>query len=354
MGVYCRQGFSALCIGVCFLCATVASESRAETRLRIGVITPLTSGIVACGEAASRSILLADEMYDKAGLVEFDIEDDGFAPKNSVSLARKFIDQKADGIIIVGTPNALAVAPLTEKAGMPLAAVSILDRLVEGRQYTVRHFVAWQEENKRVLAEVKRRGYQRVAIVTTTNDATLALRDGFVAGGVSGVVLNEEFPRDEMDFKTIATRIKAARPDAVYNLLFAPQGSAFMVALREAGSTAQVFAAHNVEDSAEVRAARGTFEGIWYVTGDDRAGAFFNSAYQRKYGSYPVMCGASAFDYAKMLIEAAQKDIPVLKQLKGLKDFDGAYGHYGAAPGNTFALRAVVRTIKDGSFIDAE
>jgi ABC-type branched-subunit amino acid transport system substrate-binding protein len=134
--------------------------------------------------------------------------------------------------------------------------------------------------------------------------------------------------------------------------LFAPQGSAMAKALREVGCSAPIFGVHNVEDPSEVAAAQGTYDGIWYATGDDRAGRFYFDAYRKKYHSYPAMGGANAFDYAKMIIEAAQQSKPLLAHLKGLKDFEGAFGKYGAAPGNTFELRATLRAIRDGKFVD--
>lgn len=326
----------------------------AAPKLRVGVITPLTGTLVASGVSVRNSVLLAKSLYDKSDLVTFVFEDDSFLPKNSVSIAKKFIEDKLDAIIIFGTPTAFAVVPVTEQAKMPLLAITIVDKVVQGKEYAVRHFVAWQTENRRLIDEVKRRSYKRVAIVTTVNDASLSLRDGFVKDATVEVVLNEEFSRESMDFQAIATKIKSARPDAVYHLLFAPQGSAFMKALRRIGCTVPVFAAHNVEDPSEAAAAEGTYEGIWFVTGDDRQGADFARAYKEKYGEDPAMGWANAFDYAKMLIEAASTATPVLTYLKQLRNFDGAFGHYGAAEGNTFDLKATVKMVRNSRFVPSD
>lgn len=327
--------------------------ASAETKLRVGVITPLSGTLVASGESVRNSILLADELFDKSDLATFTFEDDGFQPKNSVTAARKFIAEKVDAIIIFGTPTALAVIPITESARVPLAAITIVDKVVQARQFGVRHFVAWQEENRRLLEEVMKRQYKKVAIVTTINDASLSLRDGFLKDGRIEVVLDKEFVKDDLDFQSVATKIRRAKPDAVYNLLFAPQGSAFMKALRRIGCQTPVFGAHNVEDPSEIAAADGAYDGIWFVTGDDRPGAAYAKAYADRFGIYPAMGWANAFDYAKMMIEAASADIPVLDYLKQLKGFEGAFGRYGATDGNTFELRATIKTI-NGSSIVAE
>ena len=235
---------------------------------------------------------------------------------------------------------------------MPLAAITIVDKVVQDKQFAVRHFVAWQEENRRIVEEVKKRGYKRVAMVTTINDATLALRDGFLKESGVEVVLNQEFARDDMDFQAVAAKIKAAKPDAVYNLLFSPQNSTFMKTLRALECTLPAFAVHNVEDPSAVVASQGSFNGIWFVTGDDRAGNKYREAYQQRFGSLPAMGWANAFDYAKMIIEAAKRGVPVLSHLKHLQSFEGAFGTYGSAEGNAFQLKATVKTIEGGRFVE--
>lgn len=339
-------------VGLILLLAIVGGETAfAAPKLRVGVITPLTGTLVASGVSFQNGILLADSLYDKSNLVTFIFEDDGFLPKNSVAIAKKFIADKMDAIMIFGTPTSFAVVPLTEQAKTPLAAVTIVDKVVEGKQYAVRHFVAWQEENRLVLEEVKRRGYKRVAIVATTNSATLSLRDGFVRDAPIEVVLNQEYSPDNMDFQAVAAKIKGVHPDAVYHLLFAPQGSAFMKSLRRVGCEVPVFAAHNVEDPSEVAAAQGTYERMWFVTGDDRNGAPIAREYREKFGEDPAMGWANGFDYAKMIIQAAAAGTPVITYLKQLSNFEGIFGHYGAAQGNTFSLKATVKTIEHSKFV---
>lgn len=99
---------------------------------------PLTGTLVASGVSVRSSILLADSLFDRSDLASFTFEDDGFLPKNSVSIAKKFIDQKMDAIIIFGTPTAFAVVPVTEQAKTPLLAITIVDKVVQGKQYALR------------------------------------------------------------------------------------------------------------------------------------------------------------------------------------------------------------------------
>lgn len=345
---------AALYFGALLLTAVACAAAHAAPKLRVGVIAPLTGPLASSGQAFWNAIQLADELYGKDHSIEFLVEDDGFQPKNSVACARKFIDDKVDAIMIFGTPTGMAVVPITEQAHMPLAVVTILDKVVAGKNFAVRHFVAWQAENERITAEVQRRGYKRIAVVTSINDATLSLRDGFLKSGVAEVVLNDEYPRDNLDFLATATKIKAAAPDAVYHLLFSPQGPIFTRALRNAGYSGPIFGVHNVEDPADVAAAQGSYDGIWYVTGDDRGAEALRAAYIKRFGTSPAMGWGNGFDYAKMFIEAARKNVPPLAYLKNLKDFEGVFGRYGAASGNTFDLKATIKKVDGAEFKFAE
>ena len=333
-----------LCLLMIGTFSCFAEPDKKET-IKIGVITPLTGVLAASGISVKNSIQLADQIYDTENLVEFSFEDDALQPKNSVSIARKFIAEHKDAIIIFGTPTSMAVAPITEQAKVPLLTITILDKVVKDRSFAFRHFVSWQEENRLVIEQAKVKGYKRIAIVASANDATLALKDGFINQSGLQVVLAEDFIRDDFDFRSLITKVKANKPDAIYNLLFSPQASVFMKSLRESGSKVPVFAVHNVEDPSEIKAAGKAFEGIWYVTGDDSAGTFYRESYQKQYSVLPAMGGSNAFDYAKMIIEAAQKNTPLLDYIKTLKNFSGAFGEYSIAADNSFQLKATVRVL---------
>ena len=99
----------------------------AQKQSRIGVIAPLSGTLASSGVAFRNAIMMADERYDSNNSVEFLFEDDGFLPARSVAIARKFIAEKVDGILIFGTPTAFAVVPISEQARLPIAAVTIGD-----------------------------------------------------------------------------------------------------------------------------------------------------------------------------------------------------------------------------------
>lgn len=317
---------------------------------RIGVIAPLTGTTSTFGVSVKNSVELANEMYGGGTDIQFLFEDDEFLPQKTISAAKKLIQQdKVDGLIVFGTPTSLAVAPVAEQEKKPLVALSILESLVEGKHYVMKHWVTARAENDLIGKEIRARGYKTVAIVAAQNDATLFLKKLFLEGQHPDVVVNEEFPRGETDFRSIVSRIRASKPDAVYNLLWAPQPGVFNRQLRDLGYAGQVFGTHNIEDANEVKASQGALEDTWFVTADDRAAKEYLKRYEEKYHALPTAGGVNAFDVAKIFIEISET--PNLNEsLHNLKNFSGALGRYSATSKNDFEIPAIRKIVRNGGF----
>lgn len=330
-----------------YVCMARSTDSWADA-LKIGVIAPFSGAAAASGETVRNSILLAQEKFDSQRTVNFVFEDDQLQPKNTVVSVEKLIAQdRVNGLIVFGSPTSLAVSSIAEKNKVPMVALSIVDKVVAGKSYVFKHWVASRAENELVVAEVQRRGYTRVAVVASTNDAMLALREHFIASKIADIVYSEDFSRDETDFRTAVAKIRIANPDAVYNLLWSPQASLFARALRDGGVIVPMFGVHNLEDPSQIEASGGALNGAWFVTGDDSLAAEYYRDYKARFGAAPVAGGPNAFDVAKMYIEAAKsKNIPDF--LRNLNNFHGAYGEYGATGNNDFMIKAAIKSITDG------
>ena len=106
-----------------------ADQTNCKQFYRIGVVLPLTAGPVFSGEVIKNSILLAKKRFDLDDCVQFLFEDDQFQPKNTVTAVSRLIEtEKVDGVIVYGTPTALAVNERLEREKIPMIALSILDQ----------------------------------------------------------------------------------------------------------------------------------------------------------------------------------------------------------------------------------
>jgi branched-chain amino acid transport system substrate-binding protein len=238
---------------------------------------------------------------------------------------------------------------LAENQRRPMIALSIVDKVVEGKRFVMKHWVPARAENELVLEEAARRGYRRIAVVSTQNDAMLLLRNLVRDAAAFEIALDEEFARDTADFRATCAKIRAAKPDAVYVLLWAPQPGIFARQLRDAGYAGPMFGVHNLEDKAEIRTAHGALNGAWFVSGDDRGASEYLADYESRFREPPTAGGVNAFDSAKMFIEGAGAD-DLNSYLHGLRNFEGALGRYGATPFNDFQIGAMLKQVDGDGF----
>ena len=331
--------------------ASDKAQAACHKKLKVGVSLSLSGGMAASGEAVKKSILLAKNKYDTAECVEFVFEDDQFQAKNTVTAVQKLINiDHVNGVIVWGTPTAMAVGDLVESKQIPMIAISILKKVVEGRRYIMKHWVTAEKLNEAIVAEVRKQGYKKIAIVTMQNDAMLGLRDLFVKENIAEISLNDEVLPSDFDFRTIGTRIVRVKVDAVYNLLLPPQTGIFVKQLRGAGYVGPVFGAHNVEDPKEVEASAGTMIGMWFVNGDFNRGENYVAEYKSNFGDNIALGGANGFDVAKMYIEAAYQDLDLNTFFHNLTNFSGAFGIYNATLNNDYDFKAYKKLITPNGF----
>jgi ABC-type branched-subunit amino acid transport system substrate-binding protein len=347
---------------VTLLCALALNSTHADEgktscqkTLRIGVSLPLTAGAVSSGEAVKNSIILADEKYDSHNCVQFIFEDDQLLAKNTALIVNKFISvDHVDAIVIYGTPTSIAVGAAIEKNKIPTIALSILNKVVQDKIYIMKHWCSAERLNQAIEREAQRRGYKSVAIVSTQNDAMLGLRDLFLRNKVANVILDDEYTRDDNDFRTSIAKITTSRADAVYVLLYPPQTGVFVKQLRRQGFKGDAFGVHNIEDPQEIKSSGGAMIGMWLANGDETVGEEYHSAYRKRFRLEPALGGANGYDSAKMFIEASQQEGDLNAYLHNLKDFHGAFGTYSATSNNDFDFSAVVKVVEKDGFRKVE
>jgi branched-chain amino acid transport system substrate-binding protein len=319
--------------------------------LRVGAVVPLSAGPVSVGTSIMNGIILADEIHDLNKCVEFIFEDDQFAPKNTVLAVRKLVERDhVQGLIISTSPTALAVNDIAEQYKVPMIALSILQKVVGNRKFVMDHFITVEEETRLVIDEFRRRKYKNVAVVSTLNDAMLTLRDNFISAvSPTPILSNEEFKKDDFDFRTTSAKIAKLNPDSVYILLYPPQTGLFVKELRASGFKNPIFGAHNIEDPHEVEVAHGAMTGMWYVNGDE-SGFDFHPTYKKRFGSDASLGGANGYDIAKLFIEASSAE-DINQYLHTVKNFRGAFGIYDASGKGNFFIPGVIREVTPNDFV---
>jgi branched-chain amino acid transport system substrate-binding protein len=339
----------AIAIAVSTLLGVTRVKSE-EPLAKIGVSVALTGPVGIVGSTIKNALVLAQQQFDPEHKIQFIFEDDAFQPKNTVTNVQKFISQdKVDGLVVFGASNSLSVAALAEERRVPLLGMTVLETFEAGKNYLVRFFSSTEELSNRTIEEFKKRGYKTAVVVASVQDATLRMRDQFVASKVATILHSQEYLPGELDFKATVSRISSLRPDAVYLVMLPPQGSTMAKQLRAGGYTGQIICSLQAASPGEVKNADGALVGAWTVTGDDRSAQEFYAGYNNAFPeSRPMSETVYSYDLGKMIIEGV-KSGDLNTYIHTVKDFHGGFGTYSANGKNSFTFKVTVKEItKDG------
>jgi branched-chain amino acid transport system substrate-binding protein len=222
--------------------------------------------------------------------VQFIFEDDAFQPKQTLGNVNKFISQhQVQGMIVFGSSTSLAVANLAEQAHIPLIALATSDKVQQGRQYIMRLMLSVETEVSLMAAEIKRQAFRDIAIVATTQDGMLALRDGLIQRGAAPVLLAEDVAPDERCFRPVIAKLMLKQPQAVYMALLSPQGGLFATQLREAGYRGRLLAGSSMENPSQLAFGGSSLEGTLFTSVDDRAAARLFAQYTKRHAKSPSL-----------------------------------------------------------------
>ncbi len=322
---------------LCILCSGFVGFAPclpvfADTGNTIGFIAPLTGPTSRYGLAAQNGVALARE---DGGEPPFRIiwEDDEFKPLRSAAAFRKLwqID-RAKLVVVLGSPPSNAVAPLAEAASVPLLAWASDEQAAQGRRWVVRLIPSGKRQGRLLGEEARRRGYRRIAVVTSANDYSNSIKSGLLtvfSGGSTPVA--EEVPPDMDDFRALVTRISTKGADAIGLCLNSGQVGQFARQARGAGLSLPLFSCDTLNSAGEIAMARGALDGAWFISG--RVSSSFRRRYLQRFGNDDVLWTAAVYyDLIGMLNGAASdaaggKDL--LQRVLEKKVENGAFGSYG-------------------------
>lgn len=335
-----------------------SASASSDDAVKVGVILPLSGDAASFGDAFRKGMTLGIEKLSSqtAKRINFIYEDDGMQPKNSVSAFNKLVTTKDIDILVnVSSGTGKALAPLAEDQKLPFIAVASDARVSAGRNYVFNFWVTPEEEARVALPEALKRGYRKVARITSIQDGALAVRDAFDKENADrlALLLDEEYPLDVKDFKPYITKLRALKDiDAVVVILLPGQCAAFAKQVRQLGVHLPLFGFEMFEDANEVKISEGALIDQWYVNADDPDNVFLNE-YQKRFPSASAFGASNGHDTVLMIGAAIESGIPARemnKFLATLKNFKGALGIYSASGDNRFTLPAAVKIVTADGF----
>ena len=378
---------NALCVLVA-LAATPACKKSAAPAGEPGTAPKVESGAILVGEVGSMSgpkatfgqsmdkgIQLAfEEINAKGGVkgrpLKLKAEDDQGKSDEAVSAIKSLLtrDQVVTVLGEVASSITLAMAPVAQQSKIPLLTPSSTNvKVTKVGDYVFR--VCFIDEFQgQVMARFAKETLKagKVAILRdTANDYSIGLADAFITTfkGLGGqIIIDEAYHEGDVDFRAQLTKLKAAKPDAIFVPGYYTEIGLIAKQAREIGIPQAVpLMGGDGWDSPElVKLGGAALEGAYFsnhysVDDKDKRVQDFVAAYQKRFSAVPDSVAAQGYDAGYILADAMARAHgftgPEIRDALALtKDFAGVTGVITINAERNAVKPAVVLKIDQGKY----
>lgn len=355
-------------LGVLLLLAACAAPPADP--FTIGAIEDLTKQSAIHGNNARSGIELAVQHINEQGGIggrplKVLFEDEQCDPKMAVAATRKLV--QAGVPVILGptcSSSALAIAPITEEAGIVLlASVPSTPHLREAGGSVFRNRAAGDADGKKMAEFASEELDAMTAGVIYVNlDNGIGYKNAFEKrfedlGGT--IVLSLPIELDQTDFRTELLKVKDEGPDVLF--IASQTGHLVVKQAGEIGIESHLIGPITMETPEMLSVAGDAAEGIYYshpafdpLSGEEIVQEF-QQEYLDAYGKMAEIRAAESYD-AVMLIADAMRECAtradcIRDHLYGVANYTGVSGKTTFDEYGEVDKPLVIKTVRNGEFV---
>lgn len=317
--------------GILFLlCGAFSVRVSAEVTT-IGVLAELSGPYARLGSDCRQAYEVALQSAPPSVRVVFG--DNQSDPKVGISEFRRMVNVEGASIIVTTrSPVGLALNPLSLQSKVPLIGVIGHPRFTSENPYAIRVYPSAADEAEGLAALVRSNMTSSLAVVTVEDEYFLGLKDAFEAKlGHDKIVVSETVAATEHSFGTVAARIKAKSPSALFINVAPTQMGSLLKRMREIGINIPIYSNFLV-GSSDVRKELGPLaEGMMFVEVDYQKAGFLKLLSQQSRSSETSPIGYGCYvglTYALQLVEYATTNkvslVEAQKRANQITTSDGA------------------------------
>jgi branched-chain amino acid transport system substrate-binding protein len=227
-----KKNFQQSLLKIACASALIACAFNATAQVKVGVIEGLSGppAIVDFGESYLQGIKLALKDYQAAGgktKIELTVYDDEANPQRAVTLAQRLIQNDKASVIIgtVSSGNVLAIAPILQKAGIPLVAgpsiaTNITTQFIEEKPSQIFRCSMVEKFQIDQMLDWGAKNFKRIGLIhSTTGYGSFAAKEieaGLKARGVELVAVEAAAP-NVTDLTPQMVKLRDAKAELVLN-----------------------------------------------------------------------------------------------------------------------------------------
>lgn len=341
--------------------------------IKIGAAGPMTGDQSKMGiDLRNATELAVAEWNSKGGVlgkqVAMLVGDDQADPKQAVSIANKFINQKA--VALVGHWNSSCSLPTSKYYND--ANVLMISPATTNPQLTMQGFkkvfrvCGTDDQQGRVAAEfvLNKLHAKRVAVIHDKTAYGQGLADYFkkALGDKVQVVYYGGIIQRDPDYKAVLTSMKENKPELFFFGGIYPEAGRLVRQAKEVGLNIPMITGDGVFDPTFIAIAGKSAEGSYITFGKEPKGMSsarnFVEQYKARYGE-PGPYSIYAYDAANIILTAIREtgstDGSKLAEYVSKTTFHGAFGDISFDKnGDVTKAPYVVWQVKDGKFVEVQ
>ncbi|MEN9426211.1 MAG: branched-chain amino acid transporter system, substrate-binding protein [Pseudomonadota bacterium] len=315
----------ALIVALAGLTMTASTAAMADVVVKLGFAGPLTGPVSHLGKDEQYGAQLALDDANAKGLVlggqkvrfELLAEDDQADPRTATTVAQRLVDAGVKGVVgHVTSGAAIPASRIYEQAGVPSITPSATSpKLTQQKFKTTYRVIANDMQQGAAMARFATEALKakRIAVIDDRTAYGQGLADALVDNlkrlGVTPV--GREFTNDKAtDFSAILTRLKAAKPDAIFYGGMDAQGAPLLRQMKQLGIDAKYLGGDGVCTTEMIKLAGPAINADVFCTQAgipmDKmpAGKSFNERFLKRFSTPVQLYAPYSYDAASALIEA--------------------------------------------------
>ena len=316
---------SALIVALAGLTMTASTAAMADVVVKLGFAGPLTGPVSHLGKDEQYGAQLALDDANAKGVVlggqkvRFELmpEDDQADPRTATTVAQRLVDAGVRGVVgHVTSGAAIPASRIYEQAGVPSITPSATSpKLTQQKFKTTYRVIANDMQQGAAMARFATEALKakRIAVIDDRTAYGQGLADALVDNlkrlGVTPV--GREFTNDKAtDFSAILTRLKAAKPDAIFYGGMDAQGAPLLRQMKQLGIDAKYLGGDGVCTTEMIKLAGPAINADVFCTQAgipmDKmpAGKSFNERFLKRFSTPVQLYAPYSYDAASALIEA--------------------------------------------------
>lgn len=315
----------ALIVALAGLTMTASTAAMADVVVKLGFAGPLTGPVSHLGKDEQYGAQLALDDANAKGVVlggqkvRFELmpEDDQADPRTATTVAQRLVDAGVKGVVgHVTSGAAIPASRIYEQAGVPSITPSATSpKLTQQKFKTTYRVIANDMQQGAAMARFATEALKakRIAVIDDRTAYGQGLADALVDNlkrlGVTPV--GREFTNDKAtDFSAILTRLKAAKPDAIFYGGMDAQGAPLLRQMKQLGIDAKYLGGDGVCTTEMIKLAGPAIGADVFCTQAgipmDKmpAGKSFNERFLKRFSTPVQLYAPYSYDAASALIEA--------------------------------------------------